>query len=164
MCHMDRCDDRSTLANNGSFAFSLGGLFMTITACCCFFAVMRLSPLLAIVMTLWLAPSFLRTSIAAEMYEKSQTTFGWQTRIRQFLLALLIVAANYVGVIGTFVAVSLLIGFFCSLIVMVDGSYDLIFDIGIMGSVIGMVWGFAASIVAASYLAKMTWMPRVWKP
>ncbi|MEM9943497.1 MAG: hypothetical protein AAF939_18180 [Planctomycetota bacterium] len=98
------------------------------------------------------------------MYEKSQTTFGWQTRIRQFLLALLIVAANYVGVIGTFVAVSLLIGFFCSLIVMVDGSYDLIFDIGIMGSVIGMVWGFAASIVAASYLAKMTWMPRVWKP
>jgi hypothetical protein len=145
--------------NKSSSSISLAYMFHIITGCGLFFACYRLSPELALSLTILLSPTIIRTHFAAEIHRQNQLEFGWKLRLKYFATSFAVVIFTLVFAGLAFVAVSLLFGIFAMILGGLMGLGDLQVDSAVLGTAGGMVWGIAAAALAVCFVAC-----RIWKP
>jgi len=141
-------------------SFSLQMLFQITTACALFFACLRFSPLLAILLTIVFAPAFIRTGQISEIHRQNKLEFGLAKRISCFLGSVAFVLLTAAFALLVFVSVSLgfgLLGMFFSAAI---GSTDLSIDAAIVGTAGGMIWGFAGALLATGLVILRMWLPK----
>ena len=136
-------------------------LFQIVTGCCIFFAVLRFSPLVAVIGTIMIAPAIIRTGLAAELYRQAKTNFNWRRRIYVFFESLGVVLLTLVFAVSVFAIISCLFGIMCMMFGMAVSQGDISFDAAIVGTAGGMIWGMAGAILAVGYSAYRTWMPAI---
>jgi len=151
-------DQRPLSERHGSAAFSLVCLFQIVTACCIFFACLRISPLLAIIGTLVSAPAIIRTGLVSELYRKNRLPFCWQTRLYCFAESVSVVLLTYATCATVFAAVSLVFGAGWVCVAWALGSSDRLFDIAFVGTAGGTIWGLLGAMLAFGFCASK------WKP
>jgi len=142
-------------------AISLAYLFHIVTACALFFAFYRLSPLLALSLTVIIAPAIIRTHVASELYAKQRVPFPLQTRVKQFVGSIGVVLLTYALAFMAFITVSMMFGLFAVLLGSAMGMHELRVDSAVLGTAGGMVWGIAAAILATCFAAVKTWKPEI---
>jgi len=142
-------------------SLTLAGLFQILTGCGIFFAVMRVSPLAAIVGTLLVVPAVIRTAIAADLHRQHGFEFDWRLRMWTFGHSLGMVlltggfgAAVFLIVCCIFGLLGLAFGFMMS-------YGDLSLDAAVVGAAGGMIWGMAGGMLAVFYSVIRTWMPTI---
>ena len=138
-------------------SISLMCLFQVLTACCIFFACLRISPLLALVGTIVVAPAVIRTGIAADMYLRAGELFSWRQRVYCFVESAGIVVLTLLLAIVVSAAISLTFGFFTVGLSMLYGVKDSLMDIAVIGTAGGMLWGMGGAMLAICATA------RIWK-
>ena len=148
------------LHDKNPFAISVLALFQITTACCIFFACLKISPLLAIGLTIFITPAIIRTKVISELHRRSKLEFGIGTRLRFFFSSMGIML-----LIGTTAAsvFTMTCAFFAAmgmLLNAVGGSYNLSLDAAVVGASGGMILGIAAAILVVVYVAVKTWIPR----
>lgn len=143
---------------NQPSAISLMCLFQVLTACCIFFACHRVSPLLAIVGTIFSTPAIIRTGLVSDLYRRNGLSFGWGRRLLTFAHSLWIVLITACVSFIVFSFISLACGLGCVAIAVLCGSRDMTSDIVVVGTLGGMVWGGVGGMVTMGYCAKF------WKP
>ena len=148
------------ISATGSSSFSLVTLFQILTACCIFFAILRVSPLLAIIGTVVTTPAIIRTAIAADLYQRHGVKFKWVHRIRCFLESTGLTVVTLALSATVFVLISLAFGLFSVGASYVIGANEMLADIALVGTIGGMVWGAAGSILAFG-LCVRKWQPEV---
>lgn len=143
----------------GPAAVSLVCLFQIITACCIFFACLRISPLLAIIGTIVATPAIIRTGLASELYRRNGMRFRLQRRVRVFVESIGVVLLTLTFSTTIFALVSLAFGLICVVIsVFMGTATDLLSEIAFIGTVGGTVWGATGAILAMGLCAQ-TWKP-----
>ncbi len=143
-----------------SASFSIQALFQITTACALFFACHRVSPILAIGVTAFVAPAIIRTGLISEMYRRNRLQFGLATRLTCFASSLGVVVLMTLLAGCVFVATSLLFGLFGMVVSTMVGSRELSADAAVVGTAGGMVWGMAAAMLAVGYVVVKTWLPK----
>ena len=138
-------------------SISLMCLFQVLTACCIFFACLRLSPLLALVGTIVAAPAVIRTGIAADMHLRAGGRFSWAQRVFCFLESAGIVLLTLLLAMVVSGLISLMFGLLTVGISMLYGVRDSLMDIAVVGSAGGILWGMGGAILAIAATA------RIWK-
>ena len=149
------------LPRTGAASFSLLCVFQIVTACCIFFACLKISPLLAIVGTLISTPAIIRTGIASEIHRRKGICFRWGSRLKYFGTSVLVVLLTSFVSFAVFTLISMAFGLFCVGVALLVGQTDLLSDIAFIGMGGGMIWGVAGGIVSVCYCARKTWMPQV---
>ncbi len=124
-----------------------------------FFACMQISPLLAVIATLIIAPAIIRTSLLREMHRKESLPFDWKLRINYFAQSLCVVLLTSVFAAAVFVLVSLLFGLTGWLLSISVGGTKLSLDAAVVGTAGGMVWGIGGAILATGYVILKSWLP-----
>jgi hypothetical protein len=143
----------------GPAAISLVCMFQIVTACCIFFACLRISPLLAIIGTVVATPAIIRTGLASELYRKNGRRFNWTRRIRVFLESVGVVVLSLVFILTVFSLVSMSFGLICVVIAFFLGTApELLSEIAFIGTFGGAVWGVTGAILAVGLCAQ-TWKP-----
>ena len=138
----------SSIEQTGSASFSLTTMFQILTACCIFFAVLKASPLLAIIGTIVLTPAIIRTAMAAEVYQKHGLKFNWTRRVRCFLESTGLTVVTYALSATVFALISLAFGLICVAASFAMGISELATDIAFVGTAGGMIWGVAGGMLA----------------
>ena len=158
---------RWTPPSTGSASFSLTTLFQILTACCIFFAVLKVSPLLAIIGTIVITPAIIRTAMAAELYHKQGIKFNWMRRAQCFLESTGLTIISYALSAVVFALTSLAFGLICVAASFMMGIPDLARDIAFVGTAGGMIWGAAGAILAFGLCVRQ-WhfdvLPKTTKP
>ena len=139
------------LANSASI--SLTCLFQILTACCIFFACLKISPLLAMVGTILTAPAVIRTGFAAELHLRAGKRFCWQQRIRCFLESGGIVVLTFLIAVVASCLIALSFGALAVLFSLLYGVHDSLMDVAVVGTAGGIVWGLAGAILAIAATA-----------
>jgi hypothetical protein len=140
-------------------AISLVCMFQIVTACCIFFACLRISPLLAIVGTIIATPAIIRTTLASDLHRKSGIRFSLKRRVRVFVESIGVVLLTLMFSSTVFALVSLGFGLICVVIsVFLGTASDLLSEIAFIGTVGGTVWGATGAILAMGLCAQ-TWRP-----
>lgn len=143
----------------GPSSISLVCLFQILTACCIFFACLRISPLLAIVGTIIATPAIIRTTLASDLHRRNGMRFSIQRRLRIFVESVGVVLLTLTFAATVFALVSLAFGLICVVIAVFLGtSTDLLVEIAFIGTVGGTVWGATGAILAMGLCAH-TWKP-----
>lgn len=140
---------------------SLQCLFQILTACCAFFALLKISPLLAIACTIVLTPAIIRTGIVADLYRQHQIPFGWKSRLHFFAGSIGIVLLTILVGVTVFSIISVACGLACVLLAIIVDQKEMIPDVALLGTVGGSVWGFAGLIVCLAVCANRIWMPKI---
>ena len=140
-----------------TWSISLAGIFQILTACCIFFACLKISPLLAIIGTFLAIPAIIRTTLASTVYQQKGQRFGWTTRVFYFVETLGIELVTMVIAILAFTFVCVLFGALAVGFSMLFGFTDSFSEIAIMGSAGGMMWGFGGAILAIGFSSN------IWK-
>ena len=140
-------------------AFTLVCMFQIVTACCIFFACLRISPLLAIVGTLIATPAIIRTTLASDLYRKSGKCFSLKRRGYVFFQSLGVVLLSFTFSATVFALVSMGFGLICvGVSILLGASSDLLAEIAFVGTFGGTVWGATGAILAMG-LCSHTWKP-----
>ncbi len=147
--------------SRASSSLSLAYLFHILTGCALFLACFRLSPLLAMSLTLILSPTIIRTHFAAEIHRQNQLKFTSNLRLKYFASSLGVVLLTLLLACLAFVSVSMAFGLFALVLSSLMGMGDLWVDSAILGTAGGMVWGIAAAAFAICYAACQIWKPVV---
>ena len=147
----------------GGATISLRCLFQIVTGCAVFFAILRFSPIIAIVGTVFIAPAIIRTGLAAERYQLEGLPFGLKRRFIVFLESLSVVLLTAIFAGSVFLVISCLFGILGMLFGSAVSNGDLSFDVAVVGTAGGMIWGMAGARLAIGYSAYSTWMPDVPK-
>jgi hypothetical protein len=143
----------------GPAAISLVCMFQIVTACCIFFACLRISPLLAIIGTVVATPAIIRTGLASELYRRNGMRFNWKRRIRVSLESVGVVVLSLIFTLTVFSLVSMSFGLICVVIAFFLGTApDLLSEIAFIGTFGGAVWGVTGAILAVGLCAQ------IWKP
>ena len=142
---------------SGAQPVSLKTLFQVVTCCCVFFAVLRFSPLLALIFTLILAPSLIRTAYVAECFRQKDQPLNLKSRMKVFSKAIGEVLLTMLAGFSAFVIVSLGFGLLGLLFGFAVAQSDFLFEAGIIGTVGGMIWG-----MAGAFLTMVFFMVRFW--
>ena len=140
-------------------AFSLLMLFQIMTACGLFCACLRYSPVAAIVATILIAPAVIRTGLLSELYRRRERPFGYLVRLQCFIGSLGIVLLTAFFFVLIFLLVSMLFGLAGMVFSAAVGASELNSDAAIVGTASGMIWGFAAALLATGYVILRTWVP-----
>ena len=149
--------------NRGS-RISLLCLLQIVTGCCVFFAVLRLSPLVAILGTVVVAPAIIRTGLAADAYRMGGMPFGLRRRLAIFLESMSLVVLTAIFAVSIFLTISFAFGVLGMVFGMVISDGDLSSDVAIVGTAGGMIWGLAGALLAVGYFAYRMGKPAVPKP
>ena len=144
---------QNPLAHNHGYRISLLCLLQIVTGCCVFFAILRLSPLVAILGTIIVAPAIIRTGLAAEAYRLGGTPFGISRRIAVFLESMSLVVLTGLFAASIFLTISFAFGIFGMVFGMAIFDGDLSSDVAIVGTAGGMIWGLAGALLAIGYFA-----------
>ncbi|MDG1872669.1 MAG: hypothetical protein P8J27_02065 [Mariniblastus sp.] len=144
----------------GSASVSLLCLFQVITACCIFFACLRISPLFAFIGTVIVAPAIIRTGIASELHRQNGMTFDWGTRVRSFLDSIMLVVVTLAFSAIVFTVVSVVFGCLWVCIAVAMGAKDMLVDIAFVGTVGGMIWGLLGAVLSFGVCAG-SWKPKL---
>jgi len=147
----------------GGATISLRCLFQIVTGCSVFFAILRFSPMTAIVGTVIIAPAIIRTGLAAERYQLERLPFSLKRRVIVFLESLSVVLLTALFAGSVFLVISFLFGILGMLFGSAVSNGDLSFDVAVVGTAGGMIWGMAGGLLAIGYSAYSTWMPNVPK-
>lgn len=148
---------------SGGTSISLRCLFQIVTGCGVFFAVLRVSPMIAIFGTIIIAPAIIRTGLAAEGYQLESLPFGIKRRITVFMESLGVVLLTAVFAGSVFLVISFLFGILGMLFGSAVSNGDLSYDVAVVGTAGGMIWGMAGALLAIGYSAYTTWLPEVPK-
>ncbi len=148
-------------AVSAGMTISLRCLFQIVTGCAVFFAILRVSPVVAIVATLVITPAIIRTGLAADKYQTEDLPFGWICRVTVFVQSLGVVVMTVLFSGSVFLLVSLMFGVLGMLFGSAVSRGDFSFDVAIVGTAGGMIWGMAAAILAVGYSAYSSWIPEV---
>lgn len=149
--------------SQSSSSISLAYLFHILTGCGLFFACYRLSPLLALTLTIVLSPTLIRTHLAAEIHRQNRLIFDWSLRLKYFVSSLGVVLLTYLLAGLAFCSVSMLFGLFAVILGGLMGLGDLQVDSAVLGTAGGMVWGMGAAFLAICFAAVKVWKPIVIK-
>lgn len=147
----------------GKSTISLRCLFQIVTGCGVFLAILRISPMIAVVGTILIAPAIIRTGMASERYQAEELAFGWKRRILVFAESLGIVIMTGLFAGSVFLVVSFLFGLLGMLFGSAVSDGELSFDVAVVGTAGGMIWGMAGALLAIGYSAYSTWVPSVPK-
>jgi hypothetical protein len=137
-----------------SGAFSLACMFQILTACCVFFACLKVSPLLAIIGTVVGTPALIRTGVASDLHRQSGKPFSWPNRLLCFLESIGIEMAIGLFAFLVFALISVLFGAIAVGFSLLYGVTDQLSDIAVVGTAGGMIWGFAGALLAFGLTAK----------
>ena len=156
----DKDSGRSMPSEMNSASFSIKTLFQITTASALFFACLRFSPILAIGITVFVAPAIIRTGLISDMYRRNNLPFRLATRL-QFFASSLGVVVLLIAIGGlAFVSTSLMFGLFGMAFSTMVGSRELSTDAAVIGTAGGMVWGMAAAMLAVGFAIVKTWLPK----
>lgn len=133
-------------------------MFQILTACCIFFAVLRASPLLAIIGTVIATPAIIRTAMAADLYQRHGIKFNWKRRLRCFLESTGLTVVTIALSATVFALTSMAFGLICVAAAFVMGISDMATDFAFVGTAGGMIWGAAAGILSFGLCARK-WQP-----
>ena len=136
---------------------SLSSIFQVVTCCCVFFAVLRLSPLAALVLTIVVAPALIRTAYLAEINRRQDRVFSLKQRLVSFAKSISVVLLTFSSGALAFLIVSMLFGALGVLFGFAVSSSDYLFEAGIIGTIGGMVWGIAAGFLAMVFILFRFW-------
>ena len=148
----------ATMPNSASL--SLLCLFQVLTACCVFFACLRISPSLTLFGTILISPAIIRTAWASDLYRRRRKKFCWKTRLSFFLgsLGVVVTTISLGGLVFSLIClVFALLGLLFGLMV----STDLILEAAVVGTAGGMIWGMAGALLAVAFTATRIWTPQV---
>ncbi len=143
----------------GPNTFSLSMLFQTVTACGVFFAISRVSPAAAIVLTLIVTPAIIRAALCAQQWRsalQSELTVGH--RLQLFLVSLGFVML--ISLAGTTVAMVVCTFFGIAAMafeVAIGGYTTLSYDVFFLGATGGMLFGLGTGILAGMAIANQYW-------
>ena len=143
------------------WSYPLVCLFQILTGASLFFACLRVSPVLAIVLTLLITPAIVRTTVVADLMRRRAKEFGWKLRGKTFLGSLAYVLLVSMFGLCVFVLISLMFGVFGWLFSVMVNAYALSGDAIVLGTVGGMAWGVVGGFLAVIALVMKTWMPRI---
>jgi hypothetical protein len=156
----DRQRRGSGLEKISPASFSIKTLFQITTASALFFACLRISPILAIAITVFVAPAIIRTGLISEIYRRNDLPFGLATRLNYFVNSIgIVVLALTIGGVA-FLSTSLLFGLFGMVFSTLVGSSELSTDAAVIGTAGGMVWGMAAAMLTIGFAVMKTWIPK----
>jgi len=147
----------------GPASISLVCLFQVLTACSIFFACLRISPLLAIIGTIIVAPAIIRTGLASELYRQNGMPFDWLTRIRSFIHSIGVVVMTLAFSAIVFAVVSVVFGFVWVCLALSMGARDMLVDIAFVGTAGGTIWGMLGAMLAMG-LCAAKWKPKLADP
>ena len=153
--------EKQELAPSPAAAISLAYLFHLVTGCALFFACYRQSPMLALSLTLIIAPTLIRTQVASEFHRKEGLEFNWRTRLTYFGTSMVVVMTTFLISGLAFLCVSMMFGIFAVLLGGLMGLNDLRVDSAVLGTAGGMVWGIAAAFLAICFTATRVWKPKI---
>ena len=144
----------------GPASISLVCMFQVLTGCCIFFACLRVSPLLAIIGTIIVAPAIIRTGLASELHRQNGIPFDWRTRIQNFLssIGIVLISLGFSAVV--FAVVSVVFSFIWVCLALSMGARDMITDIAFVGTAGGMIWGLLGAMLAMGLCASK-WKPKL---
>ncbi len=137
--------------------FSLRLLFQVVTVSAVFLGLFRLMPELAVGVGLVLSPAIVRTAWIAEQKRRQGIEFTLRLRLHALLTSLMIVVVALIAGLLAFAGVSMLFGLMALLFGTTTGFHDLGFDTAVIGTIGGMVWGMAASMIAATAVFVFYW-------
>ena len=133
-------------------AISLRCLFQIVTACCVFFACLRVSPTFTLIGTVILAPAIIRTAWASHLFRLNGRVFCWSTRIQYFIGSLGIVLTTIAlgGIVFALICLAFgVMGLLFGMMVSANAS----FESALVGAVGGMIWGIAGALLAMVFTA-----------
>ncbi len=142
-------------------SLTLAGLFQILTGCGVFFAVMRFSPLIAILGTIVVVPAVIRTAIAADLHRQNGFEFDWRLRLSTFAHSLGMVFLTGGFGAAVFLIVCCVFGFLGLAFGFMMSYGDLSLDAAVVGAAGGMIWGMAGALLAVFYSVLKTWMPTI---
>lgn len=152
-------NNRAASSIGSSQPISLQTLFQIVTCCCIFFAVLRISPLTALIMTLILAPSLIRTAYVNEVLRRNNQELNWQQKLLKFAESIVAVVFTLIASALVFSVISLGFGLLGILLGWAASSSDFWFEAGIIGTVGGMIWGIAGGFLTMVYFFMRFWNP-----
>lgn len=142
---------------SGRQPISLLTLLQIVTCCCIFFAVLRISPLAALIMTVIVAPALIRTAYISEVFQRSGSPLNWQQRLGKFAKAIGAVITTLLAGVLAFTIISAAFGLLGMLFGFAVASTDYLFEAGVIGTVGGMIWGMAGSFLTVVFLLFRFW-------
>lgn len=141
-------------------AFSLQAMFVILSASCVFFAVLKVSPLAAFIVSIFVAPALIRTAWSSDLHRRNKEEFEWYSRLGCFVESCGVVLLTYLIGFAAFAVVCLLFGFLGMLFGLMV-SADLWFDAAVLGVTGGIVWGMAGAMMAIIVTATRIWPPKL---
>ncbi len=149
----------------GGNSITLLILFQVLTVCCVFFAVLRISPTIALVATILLAPAFIRTAWIAEMHRQQQLAFSCRNRCLCFAASIgIVLVAASCGLVA-FTLISMIFGFFGLMFGVAVSDSDFYLESAVLGTIGGMIWGMAGGFLAICFATCKLWHPAIaWNP
>ena len=151
---------RVSFHDNNSASFSIKTLFQVTTASALFFACLRFSPILAIGITVFVAPAIIRTGLISEIYRRNDLEFTLTKRLQFFASSIGVVLFAIVIAGVVFVLTSLMFGLFGMAFSAMVGARELSGDAAVVGTAGGMIWGMAAAMLAVGFALVRTWLPK----
>lgn len=146
------------LGNSRKNTLTLVHVFQIVTGCALFFACMRLSPVLAIALTVLFTPAIIRTGVITNQLRANGVSFGFRKRIEIFFASMGVNLMTLVTCFAAFLFVSVSFGLFCVVFAFATmRTSDLLADVGFIGTLGGTIWGSAAALLS------LTWTQRLWR-
>ena len=133
---------------------------LMLSACCVFFAVLKVSPMAAFFITIFVAPALIRTAWSSDLHRRNKEEFQWRSRLGCFAESFGIVLVTYLIGAAAFVLVVIVFGLLGMLFGLMV-SADLWFDSAVMGVTGGVVWGLAGAMFAILLTATRIWPPKL---
>jgi len=139
---------------------SLRSLFVILSTTCVFFAVLNLSAVAALLMTVFIVPAMIRTAWASDLHRRESKLFGWRQLTRYFCESVAVIVATLTFGGTVFVLICLAFGLLGLLFGMMV-AFDLCLDAAVMGATGGIIWGMAGGMMAIGYSVLKIWQPRI---
>ncbi len=144
----------------GTWSFPLICLFQVTTGASLFFACLTCSPLLAIVLTLFITPAIVRTTLIADQLRRENDDLCWQRRSKFFVGSLGYVALVALFGLCVFLLISLMFGLMGLVFSLMVHASAISADAIVLGTVGGMVWGVVGGLLAMAAIVIRTWRPK----
>lgn len=146
-------------------SMTITNLFQIVTGCALFFACMRFSPVVAIVLTIFLTPAIIRTGLVGQRRRVQGHSFSMWSRTLAFGESLFIMLVTLLMGLAVFALISLGFGLICIGITAMSGSAtDLLRDVGFIGTLGGTIWGSAGAVLSLNWTHKMWTIPDAIDP
>ena len=148
--------------NRPNNTITLVHVFQIVTGCCLFFACMRVSPLLAIVLTIIITPAIIRTGMMTNQLRNANLRVEYRDRFRFFMGSIVISLMTIGTGLLVFLIVSACFGLICVAIAFATmRTTDLLADVGFIGTLGGTIWGSAAGLLSLSWTQMLWRLPSI---